>query len=237
MDNDTFGVSYSDTVEVDRYGIVHLVNPKKTAEVDGISAVTTLAATLRGKYYQCVGAVRKASAVTNLEYGLTKDRYYTFFCTSSAEITGKVTKTEEYVRASSRNAYPDSGTSGEWEYEYLGIPFDNAVTAPKIVVTGSYVGTGTYGVYNPNSLMFDFQPKMLFIFSKYPNASNSNIMKFGREEKHWFHDSGVFFPASSTVTDNAIVTASGKTFSWYSNRNELAQMNSSNYVYYYVAIG
>ena len=69
----------------------------------------------------------------------------------------------EYLTSSDRNAYPDSGTQDGYEYEYLGIPFDNAVTAPRIE-TGSYVGTGTYGQANPNTLTFGFKPKFVWIY-------------------------------------------------------------------------
>lgn len=48
----------------------------------------------------------------------------------------------EYLYSSSRSIYPDGGIVGGYEYQYLGVPYDNAVGAPK-VETGSYVGTGT----------------------------------------------------------------------------------------------
>ena len=69
----------------------------------------------------------------------------------------------EYLQSSTRSAYPDSGTQDGYEYEYLGVPFDNAVTAPKIE-TGSYIGTGTYGQANPNTLTFGFVPKFVWIY-------------------------------------------------------------------------
>lgn len=168
--NTTFSVEYADTVEVDKYGVVHLINPK-TAEVDGISSVSTLSTTIRGKYYQCVGGVRKAStnaARASVEYALSKDRYYLFYVATSAKVTGggPETKTEEFLHSSDRSAYPDSGGSGGYEYEYLGKPFDNAVTAPKIAI-GSYIGTGLYGTANPNSLTFEFIPKIVIVHHGY----------------------------------------------------------------------
>ena len=65
-----------------------------------------------------------------------------------------------YVNSIDRNAYPDSGAVDGLVYQYLGIPFYNAVTAPKVEV-GTYVGTGVY----PVTLTFNFSPQFLFIFT------------------------------------------------------------------------
>lgn len=114
-----------------------------------------------------------------------------------------------------------------------------AVAARARIAVGSYAGTGTYGSGNPNNLTFDFEPKMLFIFSKTPDASNTNVAKFGREESYWLYNSGVFFPEQSTFSYNTFVRTSnyGKTISWYSDRNVYSQMNDESRTYYYVAIG
>ena len=69
----------------------------------------------------------------------------------------------EFLQSFDRDAYPDSGEQDGYEYQYLGVPFENAVTAPKIA-TGSYTGTGTYGSSNPNSLTFEFDPKIVFVY-------------------------------------------------------------------------
>lgn len=87
--------------------------------------------------------------------------YYTYI---TCQLVSIETYEPEYVHSSSRSAYPDSGEQGGYEYQYLGIPFENAATAPKIA-TGSYVGTGKYGSNNPNSLTFEFDPKLVLIFT------------------------------------------------------------------------
>lgn len=78
---------------------------------------------------------------------------------------GAIVEDWEYVQSSDRSAYPDSGKQDGYEYEYIGIPFDNAVGAPKIEI-GSYIGTGTYGVDNPNSLALNFIPKVMLFFDE-----------------------------------------------------------------------
>lgn len=131
----------------------------------------------------------------------------------------------EYLTSSDRNAYPDSGTSGGYEYEYLGIPFDNAVTAPKIE-TGSYVGTGTYGSGNKNTLTFSIKPKVLFIAGDGMGSLAVFVDKV---------------TPAKTITgsdaDNLGVTWSDQTVSWWSTDNATEQQNYSGTTYNYVAIG
>ena len=139
-----------------------------------------------------------------------------------------------FVHSSDRNAYPDSGTVDGLTYTYLGIPFDNAVTAPKIA-TGSYTGTGTYGSDKKNSLTFDFIPKFFMCsLSTYGFQSGANgwvsgfIWAYGETET-------VMNPAC-----NLHVTQSGNTLSWYVLANEgdaSKQCNSAGRTYVYIAIG
>ena len=64
-----------------------------------------------------------------------------------------------YSYSTNRNAYPDSGTVDGVTYEYLGIPFDNAVTALK-VASLSYTGTGIKG---DKEIIFPVVPKIVFV--------------------------------------------------------------------------
>lgn len=83
----------------------------------------------------------------------------------------------EYVRSSIRSQYPDSGEQDGYEYEYLGIPFDNAVGAPKVEQI-SYIGTGgTAGHTNPVVIKTSFRPKFAFIISA-DRASSSDFTAF-----------------------------------------------------------
>lgn len=141
----------------------------------------------------------------------------------------------QYIQSINRNAYPDSGIQDGYEYEYLGVPFDNAVTAPKIE-TGSYVGTGTYGADNPNTLTFGFVPKLVFI------VAINNYATFGT--------SSIFYPYAMTseyvkgmyaygqLYNNSNQTAKldGSIMYWYSS-SAVAQLNVNNGKYKYIAIG
>lgn len=149
----------------------------------------------------------------------------------------------EYLQSSTRSAYPDSGMQDGYEYEYLGIPFDNAVTAPKIE-TGSYVGTGTYGQANPNTLTFGFVPKFVWIYAWvrgsywYNTSSNSEVAvipfdvipqgEFGRHYPPF---------ASSNSGGYSYSKRAGKTLTWYNTKDNTGQFNMNNVTYYYIAIG
>lgn len=142
----------------------------------------------------------------------------------------------QYVQSSNRNAYPDSGIQDGYEYEYLGIPFDSAVTASKIE-TGSYVGTGTYGQANPNTLTFGFAPKLVIVSG--PNNINSGGSSIDVMESAFFM--GLYGKSIGLASDEyttEIVSFEGESMSWYTSRNGAAyQFNKSEETYYYITIG
>ena len=148
----------------------------------------------------------------------------------------------EYLQSSDRSAYPDSGEQDGYEYQYLGIPFDNAATAPKIA-TGSYVGTGKYGSNNPNSLTFEFEPKIVMISSIERNDDFSIFPCFSLPESYpsiiGYGWSGLFNDQLITSQDN-YAKRDGNTLSWYYKGSSSAaprQLNSSDKTYTYIAIG
>lgn len=103
------------------------------------------------------------------------------------------------------------------------------------IVTGSYVGTGSYGASNPNSLAIGFNAAYMAI---YPNIAFSNS-----RNQHY----GVFLPGLKkfgTTDGNSVpafqystISTSNGTITWYTTVNETYQLNTSGVVYYYIAIG
>ena len=103
------------------------------------------------------------------------------------------------------------------------------------IATGSYVGTGTYGASNPNSLAIGFNAAYMAI---YPNIAFSNS-----RNQHY----GVFLPGLKkfgTTDGNSVpafqfstISTSNGTITWYTTVNETYQLNTSGVVYYYIAIG
>ena len=140
----------------------------------------------------------------------------------------------EYVSSPNRNEYPDSGMEGIFSYTYLGIPFENAREGAK-VVTGSYVGTGTYGSEaTANSLTFDGKPRFLAISAEKgdgtgiivePTKAESSAAYYSR--MIYMHNSISAIPCKFDETTN--------TFYWYSS-GAPAQLNQSGYTYNYIAI-
>lgn len=120
------------------------------------------------------------------------------------------------------------------------------------VASGSYVGTGTMGSLNPNSLTFSFAPKMVAIISAVRISNPEAIVFFpDGSEGYWMlqtetlstsyqKDRG-FGGKSSNDRDNyGKKSPDGKTISWYSvgyPSYPHYQMNDSSLRYYYIAIG
>ena len=155
----------------------------------------------------------------------------------------------EYVQSNDRKAYPDSGIVEGVEYQYLGIPFANIVTAPTIV-TGSYVGTGKTGKSNPNQITLAEPFKILCIYGMQWPDSYRSIDNSGTGETSVIipgsiipteYTSGFgFFYSSNSRDSYGKKSADGKTFSWYYNYTPsdaaTVQLNLSQVVYHYYAI-
>lgn len=107
---------------------------------------------------------------------------------------------------------------------------DNAAidAAMPRVKTGSYVGNGSSGSSTPNSITFDFVPKLIIVTHS-TSAAYRLIWHTGCSlAVSLLHD-----PWNSTV--NCSLT--GKTFSWYSGSDAAKQLNSNGATFYYFAIG
>ena len=128
-------------------------------------------------------------------------------------------------KSSNRNTYPDSGIQDGYEYQFLDIPFNNAVNGAKIA-TGSYVGTGTYGASNPNTLTFEFEPKIIII----GNDRGGVYINF------YFWGAVGMNGANNFAAEN-IVSTSNFTISWYHPSDVSGQLNASGITYNYIAIG
>lgn len=130
-----------------------------------------------------------------------------------------------YAHSTDRATYPDSGTVDGITYTYLGVPFEHIPRIPLLcqLEQGSYVGTGTYGASNKNSLTFSSKP-ILFI-----------ITNNDREE--W---SIVIRPNAWGISTNAsnyalrYVTWSDNSISWYNADSSSYQFNLSGKTYYYI---
>ena len=110
------------------------------------------------------------------------------------------------------------------------------------IQTGSYVGTGTYGVDNPNSLTFDFVPKFVIVVPE-PESNNAVITMVGIFIYGAEHTPYNYYGASTGDSDvNLIVMGWGtNTLKWYNGADSTRQLNESpsGYVkkYNYIGLG
>ena len=106
------------------------------------------------------------------------------------------------------------------------------------IATGSYVGTGTYYSNNPNSLTFDFEPKVVVVVADGPNGLCAGFLIVRGQT----YSNGIGSFSCSSVGLDLHITWSGNTVSWYSTNTfdsgkANAQMNTSGTTFRYVALG
>lgn len=195
----------------------------------------TVANALKGKYFRTHRSFGGESISEEIYFlpenagNVSRSGSNPYFVTCSAYTVGVLKSYGNwgYVQSSDRSAYPDSGEQDGYEYEYLGIPFDNAVGAPKVEV-GGYTGTGAYSSSSPNSLTFGFKPKLLLVSRGGEGFDSSGSF-------------GWLYGLSKTIGDfndaASSVSLSGRTISWYNTYNAQSQRNLNGVTYYYVAIG
>ena len=103
------------------------------------------------------------------------------------------------------------------------------------IMSGSYVGTGTYGKDNKNSLTFDKPPKMLIVASP-ANTEYNNVRSYDL----LLYISGFNGLAPSSFTNKTdgfylvTISGSGNTVSWYSSGSAEYQLNVSGATYNYI---
>ena len=109
--------------------------------------------------------------------------------------------------------------------------FGNIVSDRLPTAAGSYKGTNTHGVSKPNTLTFDFVPKIVVVSQRGERNANgggafiwinagSTLNFINNGSNYWVHP-----------------TLEGTTLSWYCAESASYQLNSSNYTYDYFAWG
>ena len=235
----TWWIQYSDTVSVDTLGAVSLPNYTELTG-NGSGPAEDALNTIKGKFFRYGGGGTGINVNTAQIYLRgSADAYWSAGLKAQGQkvigVAGSYVATD-YVQSGDRGTYPDSGFVGNYEYEYLGIPFDNAVTAPKIE-TGSYVGTGAYGASNPNTLTFGFVPKLVIIYERYQDIAGQTVSANSTDTAVVFTYNAVirFNAGSNSRGAGIVVTRSDKKLNWYSTISYSAQLNSQ--TNYFIAIG
>lgn len=107
------------------------------------------------------------------------------------------------------------------------------------IEVGSYVGTGTYGSANKNSLTFGFEPKFVYIA---PQTPSINTNAFRPHVWFWVKGCGFMFNNASHGSSSDVeltycaVTQADKTLAWYNSNGVQSQANKAG-TYNYIAIG
>lgn len=219
---------YASTVQVDEEGRIIDINTS-AAQVFTISFSNPLPDTLKGKFVQ-------ASNDDKSYAGAPISDGQIYYIPNDA-IFSSGTVIDRYQPVTGYAAIP-AGTT----IEYLGKLGDKA----RVQVV-SYVGTGTYGESNPNSLTFNFAPKIVkFLFQVEVGIGNhSKIENFQQDGEQYYMVSdrlttefaqGEGFGYNSYAVRGK-KSADGKTFAWYTDIGSQAQGNQKGMKYYFVAIG
>lgn len=111
------------------------------------------------------------------------------------------------------------------------------LTVGAQIETGSYVGTGTYGQGNPNTLTFGFAPKFVWIWPK-SSAYGSTVVFAGRffvTFGRW----GYYSDSTDVFISFDTMSMSGNTLTWWhpDATKPSYQLNVRDMDYYYLAIG
>lgn len=110
------------------------------------------------------------------------------------------------------------------------------------IETGSYVGTGTYGKTNPNTLTFGFVPKVWGIIFMTILGSFENVSAYVLPNIFYWGINNNYSISNITSRDNVGgyefdgIEYTGNTVKWWKGQAE-EQLNLQGGVYYYFAIG
>lgn len=174
-----------------------------------------------GKFVRCTAKGDQLNEAPDTKYPFNTIPSDIVYIPSSAQITmanGDVL-VDRYQPVTGYAAIPANTT-----IEYLGKLGDKA----RVQVL-SYIGTGTYGSSNPNSLTFDFIPKLFWI-SGPGYAYYTDMLVFYGDTNRSEGNSDYYFTFNN-------ISWEGKKVSWYSESNTELQANIAGEKYTIRAIG
>lgn len=226
--------NYSDSLNVSDDGTLTLKNADMANINTGNSSSFQKPSVLLGKFAE----------VTNGENYLSGSPFaqkQIVYIPSNAVVTGMYI--DRYQPVTGYAAIP-AGTT----IEYLGKLGDKA--RAQVL---SYVGTGTYGSSNPNSVTANFPIKLLAVLAKTLKNSNGNFstrIDYNNQNKEDPFMVGAILTTNYTIgsgcgykediynTAYGKKSEDGKTFSWYTTgSNSARQFNQSGYTYIVLLIG
>lgn len=214
-------ITWSGEISVSDDGIVSLSGGTQSAPFAGNGGAQTAQGSLPGKFVLFQASHPPFNS--NTIYFIPTDATFTY--------SGLDVYVNKYQTVTGYPAIPSDTV-----IEYVGQLGDRAR-----VVTGSYVGTGTYGESNPNSIMFQSIPDIVFIV---PSTGMTPVAIFlckildSTPKGYGFMTLG---RNNDVDVDYNKASISGTTLSWSSARTSPGsgpenQLNLSGTTYYYTAI-
>lgn len=174
----------------------------------------------------------KIGANASANFNVAKGKFCKFFQTSDTSVTVSITdlvfipSDAEFSLTYPNSRYTvtcskvQSVTVVPCTITYLG-----QLGGGARIEVGSYVGTGTYGQSNPNSLTFGFEPKIVFF-------ANAGVWPFVNPEQ-----TSVMQTIGASGSNTINISWNGKSVSWYSDAYHSYQLNTAGETYYYIAMG
>lgn len=95
------------------------------------------------------------------------------------------------------------------------------------IAAGSYVGTGTYGSANPNTLTFDFRPLVIWVNTTYTGSNSRHLV--------WLYPTQTV-TSLTDLNNSYYITWGARSVSWYANVLN-HQFNTEGTTYHYIALG
>lgn len=172
-------------------------------------------------------------------------------CNDLAEI-GDLFASGAYVKVivdtTNNAAYIQNADTNKY-LEGMFATFKTSIAKRACIASGSYVGSGKYGEANPNSLTFDFTPKVIMFYGKVRVSANTS----SDYPLAMLCDSGLYAHSNDGLNKytRGNVTVNGNTVSWHTTKTDghwtgeetdytivpYGQMNGEGETYYYVAFG
>ena len=226
-------------------GIVDLINSMITS-YGGVYIIGGNSIDGRAHYVDRSGQVVYGTVNAPTTYGLVLQGFYTpqygttypyYITKTEGTYVDTYLGIDDIVYSSSRNAFEEGDNGEGLIYKYLGVPSEYVPLCGTKIQSGSYIGTGSNGASNPNSLTFDFKPKLIFIDGYY-SASHYHA-EFNTALLSSSFRSGVATVNNTTSSLSGKPLSArmiGNTLSWYYSDSSL-QLNASSTEYHWIAIG
>lgn len=242
----TYTYESATSLDVGDDGTVSLQNPSSgsfgtmggLSPGDNLSIIQTF---ILGKFVRCTGInTSYVSGAPDTKYPFNVVPSDIVYIPSNANVTktSNVIYIDRYQPVTGYAAIPANTT-----IEYLGCLGDKA----RVQVV-SYVGTGTYGSSNPNSLTFDFPPKVVRLLGAISSGGNFTVCSIYPMNANYGVNSAILFTkvltttykarlgfsANNYTTSYCKISQDGKTVTWYNTDND--QINTVGYTYYFLAL-